>query len=49
MSAFENLPYKLTVRIVKEIAGAKLGQFDSVAVSDLQNLRLVSERVCRCY
>lgn len=44
MSAFENLPYKLTVRIVKEIAGAKLGQFDSVAVSDLQNLRLVSER-----
>lgn len=46
MSAFENLPYKLTVQIVKEISSIKISRFDTVAVRDLQNLRLVSVRVC---
>ncbi|MCJ1423872.1 hypothetical protein MMC29_001757 [Sticta canariensis] len=44
MSAFESLPDRPTVRIVKEIGSTKLSRFDTVAAGDLQNLRLVSTR-----
>lgn len=49
MSPFENLPYRLTRGIVELIPRDKLNRFDTVAVVDLQNLRLVSTRVCPCY